>query len=88
MSAEMFENWPTTFEPPTRRVVDPAQPVLINVPAALGRSKGSSFRDHTPLKVRAEGLATDLKVAGTLHGWARTSTGDWLCCRYGSVVTV
>jgi hypothetical protein len=29
--AGMFDAWPTTFEPPTRRIVDPPRPVNVNV---------------------------------------------------------
>lgn len=28
---ELYENWPTAFEPPTRRIVDPPMPVLVDV---------------------------------------------------------
>ena len=74
----------TTFEPPTRRIVDPPKSVNVNIALAIGRSGGGGFRDTTPLKVRAEGLAMDSIVEGTLYAWARTGTGDWLACSYSS----
>lgn len=30
-SAGIFDAWPTTFEPPTRRIVDPPMSVNVNV---------------------------------------------------------
>ncbi len=54
--AGMFDAWPTHFEPPTRRIVDPPMPVLVNIAVAIGRSAGAKFRDTTPLKVGTEGL--------------------------------
>ncbi|OZD70586.1 hypothetical protein CH263_06430 [Rhodococcus sp. 06-1059B-a] len=75
----MFAGWPVAFQPPTRRVVDPPVPVLVDVSRAFGH-QFSADASALPLKVRAEGLATDLKVQGVLHAWARTSKGEWLCC--------
>lgn len=69
--SELYENWPTTFEPSVRRIVDPPIPVLVNVSLTVAGAAGSSFRDGTPLKVHAEGLAMDIKVQGTLHAWAK-----------------
>lgn len=53
---DLYENWPTTFEPPTRRIVDPPMPVLVSVALTVAGAAGGSFRDGTKLKVRAEGL--------------------------------
>lgn len=81
MTADLYENWPVTFEPPARRIVDPPMPVLVNVAMTIaGGSGAGSFRNDTPLKVRAEGLAIDLKVQGLLHAWAKTVTNQWVCC--------
>jgi hypothetical protein len=77
---EMFPHWPVTFAPPTRRVVDPPQQVLVSVGLALPAPTNTSFRDGIPLRVRNEGLAADTKTQGTLRGWARLSTGGWLGC--------
>lgn len=77
--SELYENWPTTFEPSVRRIVDPPVPVLVNVSLTVAGAAGGSFRDGTPLKVRAEGLAMDIKVQGTLHAWAKTARGQWIC---------
>lgn len=85
---ELYENWPTAFEPPTRRIVDPPMPVLVDVSLTVAGAAGGSFRDGTPLKVRAEGLAMDIKVQGTLHAWAKTSRGQWICCSDGTILTV
>ncbi|WP_230591850.1 hypothetical protein [Rhodococcoides fascians] len=68
--AGIFDAWPTTFEPPTRRIVDPPKSVHVNIALAIGRSGGGRFRDTTALKVRAEGLAMDTIVEGTLFAWA------------------
>ena len=76
---DLYENWPTTFEPPTRRIVDPPMPVLVSVALTVAGAAGGSFRDGTKLKVRAEGLAMDIKVQGTLHAWVKTTRGQWLC---------
>jgi hypothetical protein len=54
--AGIFDAWPTIFEPPTRRIVDPPKSANVNFALAIGRSGGGGFRDTTPLKVRAEGL--------------------------------
>ncbi|MBY4213413.1 hypothetical protein HQO27_20610 [Rhodococcus fascians] len=81
MNGDLYENWPVTFDPPTRRIVDPPQRVLVNVALTVaGSSGGGSFRDGTPLKVRSEGLSMDVKAPGLLHAWAKTSRGQWLCC--------
>lgn len=85
--AGIFDAWPTTFEPPTRRIVDPPMTVNVNVALAIGRSGSGRFRDTTPLKVRAEGLAMDTTVEGTLFAWARTGTGDWLAAVSFSILT-
>lgn len=82
-AGELFARWPVTFDPPTRRLVEPAQPVIVSVSAALPGSSSTSLRDGIPLKVRAEGLTVDIKVQGTLSAWARLSTGPWIACRYG-----
>ena len=85
--AGIFDAWPTTFEPPTRRIVDPPKSVHVNIALAIGRSGGGRFRDTTALKVRAEGLAMDTIVEGTLFAWARTSVGDWLASVTFSIPT-
>ncbi|WP_206509757.1 hypothetical protein [Rhodococcus sp. KRD197] len=57
MTSDLYANWPVTFDPPTRRIVDPPQRVLVNIALTVaGLSGGNSFRDGTPLKVRSEGL--------------------------------
>ena len=56
----------------------PPQPVIVSINAALSVTSSTSLRDGIPLRVRAEGLAMDMKVQGALHGWARTNVGSWL----------
>ena len=46
--AGIFDAWPTHFEPPTRRIVDPPMSVNVNVALAIGRSGGGRFRDTRP----------------------------------------
>ncbi|OZF42090.1 hypothetical protein [Rhodococcus sp. 14-2470-1a] len=77
-AGELFARWPVTFDPPTRRIVDPPQPVIVSVSHALPGSPRTSLRDGTPLRVRAEGLSVDIKVQGTLSAWARLANGAWL----------
>jgi hypothetical protein len=61
MTPELYENWPVTFDPPTRRIVDPPRRVLVNDALTVAGSAGGSFRDGIPLKVRSEGfLASEL----------------------------
>ncbi|OZF06001.1 hypothetical protein CH300_12320 [Rhodococcus sp. 15-1154-1] len=79
-AGDLFERWPVTFDPPTRRIVDPPRPVIVSVSAALPGSSSTSFRDGVPLKVRAEALTVDIKVQGTLLAWARLANGAWLAC--------
>lgn len=56
MTPDLYENWPVSFDPPTRRIVDPPRRVLVNIALTVAGSSGGSFRDGTPLKVRSEGL--------------------------------
>ncbi len=78
--SELYENWPVTFEPPTRRIVEPPKPVLVNVALTIAGFGAAAFRDDTPLKVRAEGLVMDVKVQGLLHAWAKNTRAQWMCC--------
>lgn len=41
----MFPRWPVTFDPPARRIVDPPQPVIVSINAALSVTSSTSFRD-------------------------------------------
>ena len=53
----MFPRWPVTFDPPARRIVDPPQPVIVSINAALSVTSSTSLRDGIPLRVRAEGFS-------------------------------
>lgn len=78
----MFDNWPAGFDPPPYRVVDPPMPVIVHIASAIGSTDGRPAND-LPLRVRAEGLALDLQVPGTLSAWARVNTGGWICrCQF------
>ncbi|MFF0818411.1 hypothetical protein ACFYVR_25175 [Rhodococcus sp. NPDC003318] len=74
----MFEYWPTEFDPPPHRVVDPPAPVIVHIATAISQS-AEHPANTIPLRVRAEGLALDLQVPGTLSAWARTTGGAWIC---------
>ena len=74
----MFEDWPVTFNPAPRRIVEPPLPVTVDVAAAI-RQPGNRPMNELPLRVRAEGLALDVRVPGQLLAWARTTGGSWIC---------
>ena len=73
----MFETWPTQFDPPPHRTVDPPTPVLVQLSAAIARTP-TKLGTGLPMRVRASGLDLDQTVPAKLHAWARVSTGDWL----------
>ncbi|NLU64959.1 hypothetical protein HCA61_22230 [Rhodococcus sp. HNM0563] len=78
----MFDNWAAGFDPPPYRVVDPPTPVIVHIATAIGSVDGRPANE-LPLRVRAEGLALDLQVPGTLSAWARVNTGGWICrCQF------
>ncbi|WP_072814605.1 hypothetical protein [Rhodococcus zopfii] len=74
----MFEDWRAEFEPLPYRIVDPPTPVLVHIASAFG-AIGGRPANTLPLRVRAEGLALDVQVMGTLSAWARVNTGSWIC---------
>lgn len=73
----MFETWPTQFDPPPHRTVDPPTPVLIRLSEAIARAP-AKLGAGTPLRIRSEGLDLDQTIPGKLHAWARVNTGEWL----------
>lgn len=75
----MFETWNAKFEPMPYRVVDPPMRVEVRFGSAFPRRAARIGPGGIPLRVRNEGLAVDNPVEGTLHAWARLSTGEWLC---------
>ncbi|BBX87938.1 hypothetical protein MAUB_58110 [Mycolicibacterium aubagnense] len=79
MFEPMFAHWPVEMIPPTRRTIDPPQPVLVDVNQLLG-SRDDCFRlDRVSLRVKMEGLACfNDALPGSLHAWAQTTRGSWL----------
>ncbi|GGG27744.1 hypothetical protein GCM10007304_46970 [Rhodococcoides trifolii] len=78
----MFDNWNAHMQPLPYRVVDPPQPVTVDLGVAFARSPRSRS-DGLPMRVRAEGLVLSGTVNAELHAWVRTNLGDWLalvCC--------
>lgn len=73
----MFPSWPTEFDPPPHRVVDPPAPVIVHIATAISAADGHPA-NTVPLRVRAEGLALDVQVPGKLWAWARSTTGAWI----------
>ncbi|CRK54585.1 conserved protein of unknown function [Rhodococcus sp. RD6.2] len=82
MLADTIEHvfpWPTEFDPPPYRVVDPPVPVIVHIATAISQPAAHPAT-VIPLRVRAEGLALDVQVPGTLRAWARTTGSGWICC--------
>ena len=73
----MFPSWPVEFDPPPYRVVEPT-PVLVHVATAISQPAAHPA-SAVALRIRAEGLALDVHVPGTLSAWARTTGGSWIC---------
>lgn len=68
------------MEPPTRRVVTPPEPVLVDLSIAFHNPDDRFRRDTVTLRVKAEGLDVTAKpegVAGFLLAWAQTTSGGW-----------
>lgn len=74
----MFEEWPVAMCPPTRRVVDPPQPVLVDLSRLIANPDDSFRRDGIALRIKMEGLEFRGQTAGYLHAWAQSTHGGWL----------
>lgn len=75
----MFEGWPCDMEPPTRMLVDPPLPILVDLSLVLSNPDDRFRRDTVPLRVKCEGLQTNEKdVPGVLHAWAQSVSAGWL----------
>lgn len=74
----MFDDWPDSFEPTARRVVDPPVAVTVDLGLAIPTAGSKFGANELPMRVRAGGLRVSGQVPGTLFAWARTSSGDWL----------
>lgn len=70
----MFEDWPVTMDPPPRAVVDPPQPVLVDLSRLLDNRDDAFRRDGVSMGVKAEGLEFFDQVPGHLHAWARSTS--------------
>lgn len=78
MTVAGFEDWPESFTPAMRIVVDPPRPVIVDL-AAVIQTRPAHFRaDAVPMKVRFGGLRLADTTPGRLHAWARVSDGTWL----------
>ncbi|MEV6279317.1 hypothetical protein [Nocardia sp. NPDC051832] len=74
----MFGYWSDDFTRPLRRVVDPPQPVLVDLSIALPAA-GAFRRDSVSMRVKAGGLHLAVgTVPGLLYAWARCTDGAWL----------
>ncbi len=74
----MFEYWPENFSPSLRRVVDPPEPVLVELGTAIPTRSRNFGWNGVPLGVRAGGLDLTRTMPGRLLAWARCSDGTWL----------
>ena len=74
----MFEDWPVAMCPPTRRVVDPPKPVLVDLSHLILNPDDTFRRDETALRIKMEGLDFRGQVRGHLHAWAQPpAVGGW-----------
>lgn len=74
----MFEEWPVEMTPPTRRVVEPPIPVLVDLTRILKNPDDRFGRNEVSMRVKAEGLDFCLQVSGYLRAWAQSTQGGWL----------
>ena len=74
----MFEDWPVTMRPPTRRVVDPPKPVFVDLSRLIVNPDDTFRRDEVALRIKHEGLDLRGRVPGHLHAWAQSTHGGWL----------
>ena len=74
----MFEDWPVTMRPPTRRVVDPPKPVFVDLSRLIVNPDDTFRRDEVTLRIKNEGLDFRGRVPGHLHAWAQSTHGGWL----------
>lgn len=74
----MFEEWPVAMHPPTRRVVDPPKPVVVDLSLLITNPDDAFRRDEVAMRVKTEGLVFRGQVSGRLHAWAQSAAGGWL----------
>ena len=77
--ARMFERWPVSFTPTTRRMVDPPLSVTIDLGYLIDDFAEAPFRaDAISMRVKSEGLHLNGRVPGQIHAWAKTTRGTWI----------
>lgn len=74
----MFEDWPVTMQPSPRQLVNPPQPVTVDLSRLIGNPDDRFRRDSVPMHIKMEGLDFLGQVPGRLHAWARSTRGGWL----------
>jgi hypothetical protein len=72
------EDWPVTMRPPTRKVVDPPKPVVVDLSRFIVNPDDTFRRDEVILRIKNEGLDFRGVVPGHLHAWAQSTHGGWL----------
>ncbi|SLE90189.1 Uncharacterised protein [Mycobacteroides abscessus subsp. abscessus] len=74
----MFEGWICELGPPTRKIVEPALPVLVDLSVALNNPDDAFRRDVVPMRIKLEGISTNSAgTLGILHAWIQTTAGGW-----------
>lgn len=74
----MFEGWVCELVPPTRMMVEPAMPVLVDLSIALNNPDDAFRRDAVAMRVKMEGISTNSEgTLGVLHAWIQTTAGGW-----------
>ena len=74
--ASVFEDWPVTMCPPTRRVVDPPMAVFVDLSSLIVNPDDAFRRDEVALRIKHEGLDFRGRVPGYLHAWAPSTRVD------------
>lgn len=54
---QMFEGWICELGPPTRKIVEPALPVLVDLSVALNNPDDAFRRDVVPMRIKLEGIS-------------------------------
>lgn len=73
----VFEYWIGELAAPLQRVVDPPQPVAVDL-AGVFPPAGVFRRDGVSLRVKRAGLAIRGVRPGLLYAWARCIDGQWI----------
>ncbi len=81
--ASVFQDWPVTMCPPTRRMLDPPKAVFVDLNRLIVNPDDAFRRDEVALRIKNEGLDFRGRVPGYLHAWAQSTRGGWLAYRYG-----